>query len=100
MFVIALTASIREPMPSNADNDEGGLAVTWDAKRRRPSSFVWRRRRYRVQRVVQVWVIDTGWWSEAARLRRRYWRVSAEGRLFDLSFDGVTRRWRLERVVA
>jgi len=83
-----------------SDNDGGAIAVTWDARRRRPSSFVWRRHRYRVQRVVQVWVIDTGWWSREAHVHRRYWRVHAEGRLFDLSFDHVARIWRLEHIVS
>ena len=75
------------------------IAVMWDAKWRRPASFVWRRRRYRVQRVVQLWVLDTGWWDQEARVQRCYWRVHAEGRLFDLCFDRVARVWRLEHVV-
>jgi hypothetical protein len=86
-------------MTPPADIGGGAIAVVWDAKRRCPSSFVWRRRRYRIQRVVQVWVVDTGWWSQEARVHRRYWRVHAEGRFFDLSFDRVARVWRLEHVV-
>jgi hypothetical protein len=76
------------------------VSVTWDAKRRRPASFVWRRHRFQIDRVVHTWVVATGWWAEEAQVSRHYWRVQANGRLFDLSFDRLSRVWRLERVVS
>ena len=75
------------------------IAVTWDAELRRPSSFLWRRRTFRVERVVRTWVLTSGWWSEETEISRHYWRVRAEGRLFDLSFDRIARVWQLERVL-
>jgi hypothetical protein len=75
------------------------IAVVWDADLRRPSSFLWRRRTFRVERVVRTWVLRSGWWSEETEVSRHYWRVRAEGRLFDLSFDRITKVWRLEHVL-
>jgi len=75
------------------------IAVVWDPRLRRPASFVWRRRRFRVERVVRTWVITSGWWSEETQVSRHYWRLRAEGRLFDLSFDRIAKVWRLERVL-
>jgi hypothetical protein len=75
------------------------IAVVWDPELRRPSSFLWRRRTFRVERVVRTWVLKSGWWSEETEMSRHYWRVRAEGRLFDLSFDRITMVWRLEHVL-
>ena len=74
--------------------------VTWDERRRRPSSFGWRRRRWRVHRVLERWVIETGWWSEATRVSRSYWRVEAEGRVLELCYDRLAKRWTLERILS
>jgi Domain of unknown function (DUF6504) len=73
------------------------IPVTWDRLLRRPCAFVWRRHRYRVERVVQRWVVETGWWDEQIAVSRHYWRVRAGGRLFDLSFDHREKVWRMER---
>jgi hypothetical protein len=78
---------------------EAVIAVVWDAELRRPSSFRWRRRTFRIERVVRTWVLRSGWWSEETEVSRHYWRVRAEGRLFDLSFDRITKVWRLEHVL-
>ena len=75
------------------------IAVVWDPELRRPSSFLWRRRTFRVERVVRTWVLRSGWWSEETEVSRHYWRVRAEGRLFDLSFDRIAKVWRLEHVL-
>ena len=75
------------------------ITVIWDAQRQRPAVFVWRRRRFAVERVVHTWVISTGWWSDEACQSRHYWRVRANGRLFDLSFDHIAKVWRLENVL-
>ena len=75
------------------------IAVTWDRARRVPRSFLWRGRRYRVDDVLARWVVDTGWWNPATRTSRRYVRVVAEGRVFDLCYDRLRRGWFLERAL-
>lgn len=71
------------------------IAVVWDRRLRRPVAFTWRRRRYRVQRVLHTWVVDTGWWDDRLHVSRRYFRVRADGRVFDLAYDRLTRRWTM-----
>jgi len=75
------------------------VAVVWHPLTRAPRAFVWRRRRWRVERVLQRWSIDTGWWDDDVRVDRRYLRVVAEGRVFDLYFDRRRHRWYLERAL-
>jgi hypothetical protein len=75
------------------------IAVVWDKRLRRPTLFVWRRRRYRVERVVHTWVVDTGWWDDSVHISRRYCRVRADGRLFDIYFDRLSRAWFLEKTL-
>ena len=75
------------------------IAVTWDPRLRRPVVFVWRGRRFSVERVLHTWIVAGGWWSEETHVNRHYWRVRAEGRLFDLCFDRITKVWRLEHVL-
>ncbi len=76
------------------------VAVTWDERQRRPVAFVWRRRRYRVERVLETWVLETGWWKDEGHVSRSYWRVRAEGRVVDLRYDRITRVWAIERELA
>jgi hypothetical protein len=73
------------------------VSVVWHRSAVRPSAFVWQHRRLRIDRVLQRWAIDTGWWDEKLRIDRRYFRVEAGGRLFDLCFDRLRRRWYLVR---
>lgn len=75
------------------------IAVSWDERQRRPVTFVWRRRRYRIERVLETWVLETGWWKDEGHISRSYWRVRADGRVFDLRYDRVTKAWALERVL-
>jgi hypothetical protein len=75
------------------------ITATWDEWQRRPATFVWRRRRYRIERVIETWVIETGWWKESGRVSRSCWRVRAGGRVFDLRYDHTTRAWALERAL-
>jgi len=75
------------------------IAVAWRPAARAPRAFTWRARRWRVERVLQRWSIDTGWWNDAVRVDWRYLRVVAEGRVFDLFFDRRERRWFLERAL-
>ena len=79
--------------------DDDVITVTWDAGLRRPVAFLWRGRRFRIERVVGQWVIATGWWSEETEVQRHYWRVRSDGRLFNLSFDRLAKLWRLEHVL-
>jgi hypothetical protein len=73
------------------------IAVSWDERQRRPVTFVWRRRRYRVERVLETWVLETGWWKEGGHVSRSYWRVRAGGRVVDLRYDRLNKSWALER---
>jgi len=74
------------------------IAVVWRPLAHGPRAFVWQRRRWRVERVLQRWAVDTGWWNDDVRVDRRYFRVMADGRLFDIYFDRVQRRWFLARM--
>ena len=73
------------------------VAVSWDERARRPVAFVWRRRTYRVERVLETWVLETGWWKEGGHVSRSYWRVRAGGRVVDLRYDRLSKAWALER---
>jgi hypothetical protein len=73
------------------------VAVIWDERARRPVAFVWRRRRYQVERVLETWVLETGWWKDEGHVSRSYWRVRAGGRVVDLRYDRLSKAWALER---
>ncbi len=73
------------------------VTVSWDERARRPVAFVWRRRRYRVERVLETWVLETGWWKDEGHVSRSYWRVRAGGRVVDLRYDRLSKSWALER---
>jgi Family of unknown function (DUF6504) len=75
------------------------ITVVWRPLAHAPRAFVWRDHRFRVERVLQRWSIDTGWWSDDVRVDRRYLRVVADGRVFDLYLDRTKRRWFLERAL-
>ena len=75
------------------------VAVSWDERARRPVAFVWRRRRYRVERVLETWILETGWWKDDGHVSRHYWRVRAGGRVVDLRYDRLGKAWALEREI-
>ncbi len=74
-------------------------AASRDQLQRRPVTFLWRRRRYRIERVLETWVLETGWWKDDGHVSRSYWRVRADGRVFDLRYDRLAKAWALERVL-
>jgi len=76
------------------------VAVSWDERARRPVAFIWRRRKYRVERVLETWVLETGWWRDDGHVSRSYWRVRAGGRVVDLRYDRLTKAWALEKVLS
>ena len=73
------------------------VAVSWDERARRPVAFIWRRRKYRIERILETWVLETGWWKDDGHVSRSYWRVRAEGRVVDLRYDRLSKSWALER---
>jgi hypothetical protein len=75
------------------------VAVTWDERARRPVAFVWRRRTYRVERVLETWVLETGWWKDEGHISRSYWRVRAGGRVVDLRYDRLGKAWAIDREI-
>ena len=75
------------------------VAVSWDERARRPVAFVWRRRRYQVERVLETWILETGWWKDDGHVSRHYWRVRAGGRVVDLRYDRLGKAWALEREI-
>ena len=97
------TSSDRPGGPCGGAGPSGGaaapIAVSWDERQRRPVTFIWRRRCYRIERVLETWVLETGWWKDDGLVSRSYWRVRAEGRVFDLRYDRLAKAWALERVL-
>ena len=75
------------------------IAVAWRPHAHVPAAFLWRKRRWGVDRVLQRWSIDTGWWREELHTDRRFFRVVAQGRVFDLFYDRRQGRWFLERAL-
>jgi hypothetical protein len=76
------------------------IAVAWDERQRLPVTFAWRHRHYRVERVLETWVVETGWWRDGGQVSRSYWRVRAGGRVFDLRYDRLDKAWTLEKVLS
>jgi hypothetical protein len=75
------------------------VTVTLDPVTRALVSFTCRRRRRLIDRVERTWVVETGWWSDELCVSRRFTRVVAEGRVFDLCYDRLAHAWTLHRVV-
>jgi hypothetical protein len=89
-----------EEQATTTSPPEVAIEVAWSSARRAPVSFVWRRRRWRIERVVDTWVVQTGWWSDTERTDRVFRRVRADGRVFDLCHDRIAKAWFLHKVVA
>ncbi|MRS11450.1 MAG: hypothetical protein EG823_00035 [Actinobacteria bacterium] len=78
---------------------EREIEVVWDAGRGAPRSFVFDRRRYVVDAIVQAWAVERSWWDPRRRLSRRCYRVLTRGGLYDLAYDRLEDRWLLVGVV-
>jgi hypothetical protein len=64
-----------------------------------PTRFVWREHRFRLQRIVQHWQVDTDWWSVEGRVYRDcYAATTVEGVLVTFYRDLISDAWFLERV--
>ncbi|MCL8207984.1 MAG: DUF6504 family protein [Actinomycetia bacterium] len=62
----------------------------------RPTAFWWRRRRYRVDRVQEQWQDAGAWWAGEAP--RWFFRLEAEGGLYEVAADADGRRWWMYRI--
>ena len=62
-----------------------------------PVAFTWESQRHAVERVIERWRVDEGWW------RRRVWReyfqlVTRSGLLVLIYHDVRAGEWRLQRL--
>jgi len=78
------------------------IEVVWRSAEKRVASFTrrgsagdGRARIYSIDAVVQTWAIERFWWSPEERVSKRFWRVSAQGGVYDLAYDGHRRAWHL-----
>jgi hypothetical protein len=71
------------------------IVVEWNAQRQVPAAFERAHRRSSIDAVLQSWVIERAWWDPRRRLSKRYWRVFADGGLYDLAFDRQRDEWLL-----
>ena len=99
--------------PGEATPDSGGcgdhspaaecrrspVTVVWSERLRLPIAFVWQHRRRRIERILETWIIETGWWKDDGFVSCSFWRVRAEGRVFELRYNRLTKSWTLERTL-
>ena len=71
------------------------VTVIWDASQQRPSHFVRKGERYRIDAVIQIWASDRYWWDPRRHIARRYWRVFARNGIYDLAYDRARDQWHL-----
>lgn len=81
--------------------DGAPITVTVDADDL-PEEIIWNEGRHEVQRVVNQWRIDTGWWrssDEGGRVWRDYYLVITWTRLLVTIYrDLLSERWYLQRL--
>lgn len=64
-----------------------------------PLRFVWQGQTYHVEKIHQMWEVDTDWWNGQGRIWRDYFAVTTNnGLLCVLYFDKATSQWRLAKV--
>lgn len=90
-----MTHRYDEPITCEVDRDE------------RPMGFVWRGRRYRVNRVIEHWVSTREWWRRDSlhlgiSTEIRLYRLAAEssrGRgVAEVSHDVDSDTWKIKRI--
>lgn len=74
------------------------ITVLYSEHLRRPLQFFWRRKFYKVDAVIGVWVLESCWWDAAKKQSRRYFRVLARGGTYDIYLDHLQEAWFLESV--
>ncbi|HWD08556.1 MAG TPA: DUF6504 family protein [Actinomycetota bacterium] len=77
------------------------IEVDWAEPRpgmAQPSAFCWRGRRYVVAGLLKYWREAGEWWDPARARDHEWFRVEAEGGVYDLAFDRLLETWRLARV--
>jgi hypothetical protein len=75
------------------------VPVEWDAERGRPLAFLWKRKRYAIDAIVQQWAVEALWWDRPRARSRRCFRVIARGGVYDLAYDRIGERWLLVGVL-
>jgi hypothetical protein len=88
------------PAPRRRAATPAPITVALDERHSSLVAFTWRRHRWLIDRVERNWVVETGWWSDELKVSRSFSRVVAEGRVFDLCYDHLTRSWSLQRIVS
>lgn len=93
---IRRASELRRPDGSYATKHaEEHVEVAWDAEAQRPLSFARDGHTYAIEAIAQIWVAEKGWWDARRRICRRFWRVIAEGGVYDLVYDRELGEWLL-----
>ena len=78
---------------------EGAAIAVATNEAGQPTRLQWQGRVHRVQRIHQVWQVDTDWYDEAGQIRRAYWTVTTtSGLLCVLYQDLMQNRWYLSKI--
>jgi Family of unknown function (DUF6504) len=82
--------------------DDEPVIVTLDAAGL-PAAFGWHGRTHTVERIIDLWRIDTDWWSDAGVVSRQYVQLITRGGLLceiyhDLSPGEEAGVWMMARV--
>lgn len=73
----------------------------------RPTTFVWRSRRYTVQLILEHWIVNRDWWrdpeAELGQPELEFWRVQASpgpattAGVYELRREAATGAWTLRQ---
>ena len=76
--------------------DQGPVQVEL-SERRRPMSFVWREKTYRVKTVQECWRFKGAWWDNKGE--QTFFRVQVDGGgIYELCFDHAGGDWKMSAV--
>lgn len=65
----------------------------------KPLSFVWHGEKYTVERVIQRWEVDTGWWETSGRIWRAYFALITVNQMLCVIYhDLELNEWRMNRL--